>query len=608
MGGSAEIRLLRSIPPFDRLNDEEQQEAARALTPNTYGAGESVLQRWRPATHLHIVTEGLVEEQDAAGVVARYSPGAAFDYRALVQGRAENSFVARERTSCLLLPAPVLQALARRNRDFQAHWQDELARKADALIAVQQHREAASFLLARIGDGLSQPPLFVEPETTLQQAVALMNERRSSYVLVRRGGEVGIFTGRDVREQSVLMGVDGSTPIGGIASYNLVTLEQDDFLFNALALMTQHAIRHIVVTRGRDVVGVFEQTDLLRYLSDSSFAITNSVERAATPDEIERAGRSIPRLIASLYSRGVKPRYIARVVTNLNRKIFRRLFEQVVPEDLRAGACLIVMGSEGRGEQLLPTDQDNAVIFLAEPDRQRIEAPLQSFSAALADLGYPPCPGGIMVSNPAWAKSQAALHRDINHWLFGGDPEGLLNLAIFYDAAVVAGDEALLLNAKAHLFELVKQGESLGHFAKAIQQFPSALGFLNRFVTEKAPPHAGRIDLKKGGIFPIVHGIRSLALERQVAETNSIARIHTLTGDGAFTESFAADLIEAFDFMLMLRLRTQLDNMAAGRPLDNTIDPKALNTLDRNLLRDSFKVVKELKASISYHFKLSLVS
>ena len=601
---------LRTVVPFDRLNVAERADAAHVVQTASFGAGETVLPRWRVPGRLFVVADGLVEEHDAIGIVDRFGPGQAFDYRAIVQGRTETTFIARQPTTCVTLPTAVIQALIRGNLALQTFWDEELIRKADALIALQQQREAGSLLLVRLGDVSLHPPLFVNAATTLQSAVEQMKQHGTSYVLVRRDdGAVGIFTGRDVREKSVLMGLDSRTPIAGIASYGLASLDREDFLFNALVMMTERAIRHVVVTSGRDIVGVFEQADLLRYVGDSSFAIANRVERASSVAELEQAGRAIPRLIAALHGRGVKPRYIARVVTDLNRRIFRRLFEQVVPADIRADCCLMVMGSEGRAEQLLPTDQDNAVIFATAPDRARVDAPLLAFSQALNTMGYPPCPGNIMVSNPAWARDQDAYRRDIAHWLFDGESDGLLKLAIFYDAAAVAGDTKLLDGLKEHLFGLLRrEGTHVGYFAKAILQFPLPLGFLGRFVVEKTPPHAGRLDIKKGGLFPIVHCVRALALEHAIRETNTIGRIHALVSDGSFTDSFAADLIEAFDFMSMLRLRAQLAGRQAGTETDNYVAPATLTKLERGLLHDSLKVVDELKKSVRYHFKMELIS
>ena len=601
---------LRTVVPFDRLNVAERAEAARVVQTASFAAGETVLPRWHAPGRLFVVAEGSVEEHDSIGIVGRFGPGEAFDYRAIVQGRTETTFIARQLTSCVTLPAAVIQALIRGNMALKTFWDEELIRKADALIALQQQREAGSMLLIRLGDASLHPPVFADGVTTLQGAIELMQRHGTSYVLVRRrDGAVGIFTGRDVREKSVLMGVDSQTPIEEIATYGLATLDREDFLFNALVLMTERLIRHVVVMDGQKIIGVFEQGDLLRYVGDSSFAIANRVERASSVAELEQAGLAIPRLIAALHGRGVKPRYIARVVTDLNRRIFRRLFEQLVPAEIRAEACLMVMGSEGRAEQLLPTDQDNAVIFSSPPDRARIEEPLRAFSQALCKMGYPPCPGNVMVSNPAWAREQAAYRRDLARWLFDGTLEGLLNLAIFYDAAAVAGDVTLLDSLKGHLFELLqREGGHLGYFAKAVLQFPLPVGFLGRFVVEKAPPHAGQLDIKKGGLFPIVHGVRSLALERAIRETNTIGRIQTLASEGSFTDSFAADLIEAFDFMSMLRLRAQLARAQTGTATDNYVAPASLSKLERGLLLASLKVVEELRKSLRYHFKMELIS
>ncbi|NJN45606.1 MAG: hypothetical protein HC808_02940, partial [Candidatus Competibacteraceae bacterium] len=148
---------------------------------------------------------------------------------------------------------------------------------------------------------------------------------------------------------------------------------------------------------------------------------------------------------------------------------------------------------------------------------------------------------------------------------------------------------------------------ALAYFAKAIQSFETPLGLFDRFITEKGA-HAKQLDIKKGGIFPIVHGVRSLALEQQLTETNTIARIQALSGRGVFDDRFTADLIEAFEFMSMLRLRGQLALWEQGEAPHNRINPKQLNNLERNLLKNSFKIVKELKSFIHYHFKLNMVS
>lgn len=600
--------FIEEVRPFDALSADELARVAEHLTPGRFAPGETILRRLSHPSALFVIADGTVEEADQAGPVALYSRGDTFDSMGLINGRSENSFVSRGRSTCYLLPAQLFHALARSNNQFREHYQRDLARRLDKVVAVQQQREASSFLLAKIGEGQLHPPVFVDPRTTIKQATQLMQTHESTAVLVK-GERIGIFTERDVRERLVLMGMPETTPIGPLANYDLVTLDSDNFLFNALVLMTERAIRHVVVTRKGEIEGLFEQADLLGYLSNSSYVIASKIDRAATPQELKVASEALPRLIRSLLSRNVKPRYIARIVTELNRKIFRKIFARLAPPELQHRCCLLVMGSEGRGEQLLRTDQDNGLIFRDDPDDHDRAVLALPFSEALIELGYPPCEGNVMVSNPEWAKSLAAFKADLRHWVAQPTGDAFLKLAILLDASAVAGDSGLLSDLKATLLDAVRQEDAFcGHFAKPTLAFPTPLGFFNRFIVEENDAGEKVLDIKKGGIFPIVHGVRSLALEYRVSETNTIGRIQALSGRGPFGENFTADLIEAFDFMAMLRLREQFAALDRGERYGNTINVDRLGSFERNLLRDSLKIVKQFKSDVAHHFRLQLLT
>lgn len=601
--------LLGRLPPFSLLEADQRGRAADACRAERFGAGEVAIERFATPRFLFVVADGAIEERDGAGIVARYGPGEAFDYKAVTEGRCETSFVALQPTLCHGLPAGVLRELIRINPPFRDAVHAAVAAKVDALIAGQQRREAGAFLLNRIGEGALHPPVFVAAATPVGDVVTLMSEHDSSCVLVRDDGRLGIFTSRDVREKLVLMKLPASQPVGALATFDLVTLHPDDFLFNALEVMTRHAIRHVVVRDGDRVAGVVEQADLLNWLANSSYAVAQRVERADTTAKLIAAGRDLPQMVKALHDRGVKPRYIARMVAGLSRKVMSRLFDETLAAELGGGACLVVLGSEGRAEQILRTDQDNAIILALPRPWPEIEAPLKRFTATLAELGYPPCPGEVMVSNPAWTHPLPDFKRQVRQWIDHPDMTGLLNLAILYDGSAVAGDAGLLADLKAHLFALLRQGNThLGYFARAILNFETPLGMFGRFRTERAAEHKGRIDIKKGGIFPIVHGVRSLALEQGLTETNTIARIQELKERGLLEDALAADLIESFDFLSMARLRVQLAALDAGRPPDNYLDPASLNRVDRDLLRLAFETVDELKKLLRFRFKLHMVS
>lgn len=600
--------FLALSPPFDRLNESELARVAEDMVSAQYGAGQTIVHRWESPPNLHVVVTGTVEEADSTGPVGRLTAGQIFDSRAFIEGRSQHSFTALEPCTCYLVPARVLRQISARQPEVHRFFIEDVGRRADAVVALRQQREVASVLTARLGSGELQPALFVAPETSIHEAVSIMKERGTSALLVGSNERPGIFTSRDVRERLVLMGMPGSTPIGTIASYDLITLCTDDFVLDALAVMTKHAIRHVVVTEDEQIVGMLEQADLLRYFTNTSYAISDQAERAEDRDDLREAGAGIPPLIRSLYERGVKPRYIARLVTDLNRKIYRRLFEQLAPPPLADSACLIVMGSEGRGEQLLRTDQDNGMIFDGAAAPPGFVQVATAFPQALVELGYPPCPGHVMTSNPQWAKSIEAFREDILAWVHQPSADGFMNLAILLDAVVVAGAPALLKDLKAQLTTLVAgQQTVLRHFARAVQSFPTPLGLFSRFKVERGD-HDGQFDLKKGGIFPIVHAVRSIALEHGVSETNTIARLQALSGRRPLGRELTADLIEAFDFMSMLRLRTQLEQEDQGIATDNYVRPGRLNSLERGLLRDSLKVVNQLKSLMNHHYRLDALS
>ncbi|MEE4376599.1 MAG: DUF294 nucleotidyltransferase-like domain-containing protein, partial [Candidatus Competibacteraceae bacterium] len=501
--------FLRTVHPFDRLDDAALTPIIEVLSSERFTEGEHILRRWDNPSYLYILTQGEAEELDSEGTVGRYSSGSVFDARGLIEGRCQHTFIARSVVRCYRLPAQPFLALIRNNPALGDFFYEEITRKLDALITVQQQREATSFMLARIGNGELRPPVFADSTTTIQQAVALMQAHRTSALLVKRGDDIGIFTSRDVREQLMLARRPESTPISEIANYQLISLGPDDLLFNALVIMTQHAIRHVVIRQGAKILGVLEQIDLLNYLSSHSQLVSTQIDRANSQQALQEASERIPLVIKSLYERGVKTRYISRLVTDLNRRLFRRLYELLLPATLADNACLVVMGSEGRGEQLLRTDQDNALILKAPFPPDELAALTSAFTEGLVALGYPRCPGNIMVSNPDWAKPLTDYRDELFRWVVRPDQNAYMNLAIFFDASPAAGDESLLQEAKDHLFHLLRNHTgALAHFAKAILSFETPLGLFDRFITEKGP-HAKQLDIKKGGIFPIVHGVRS---------------------------------------------------------------------------------------------------
>ncbi|MEO5672525.1 MAG: putative nucleotidyltransferase substrate binding domain-containing protein, partial [Ramlibacter sp.] len=277
------------------------------------------------------------------------------------------------------------------------------------------------------------------------------------------------------------------------------------------------------------------------------------------------------------------------------------------PAQLLADSCLFVMGSEGRGEQLLKTDQDNGLILRdgAATSETEVAEACRRFSAALRDFGYPDCPGGIMVSNPSWRRSASDFSTTVRNWLLRPDPQGLMALAIFIDAHAVAGDATLLAGVRAEVDRLVATDDALlGRFAAAIDSFPDETGsWWNRLLS--VGEHAKQtLDLKKTGIFPIVHGVRSLALREHLHATGTSKRLDALVAARRLPAAFANDLADSLQFLMGLKLKGGLAELDAEGAVSGGVRTDQLSSLERDLMKDAFAVVKRFKAMVRNQFHL----
>ncbi len=597
-----------SHPPFDRLTGPEIQRFKASLDVQFFREGETIIRAGAVPDAFYIVLKGAVREVDGTGVVAVHGPDDCFDTSLLVEGRCRYDLVVEEEAICYVLPVDELLDLTANNKAFAEFFYHDISLRLEALSARQTIRELQPVMMARVRDAYLHPPLYVEAATSIFEAASLMKANKATSLLVRAQGRTGIVTGIDMREAVILGRRPVETPVGEIATWQLVTIAPAELLAEALLRMTRHGVKRLVVEERGRISGVLEQVDLLSFLSSQSYILGLQVERAASIDDLRAASEQLPALVQVLHGHGTKMPYITQLVAELTRRIAARLFGMLAPPELSSNACLMVMGSEGRGDQILKTDQDNGLILRDDYDAPELRRVCEAFTDALVDFGYPRCPGGIMVSNPAWAKPLAGFKDDLRSWMLSPDEQALMNVAILVDAAPVVGDPALLAGLKTQLFEL-SRGEAAfcARFARAIETFETpSLGGIRSLLGGRM---LGRepLDLKKSAIFPIVHGVRALALEHQIPETNTAERIRRLEDLGLFDNAFAVDLIEAYGFLLGLRLQARLDRLRLEQEPDNLIRPHELNKFERDLLKDSFAIAGRFKELVRHHFHLKML-
>jgi CBS domain-containing protein len=603
---SMPVALDFSIPPLSHLTAPEQRKLAAAADIAFLQPGEVLIRAGEAPAHLYLIVKGLVSERAGDDVITVHGAGDLVGAGALA-APAPATVEVRQETIAQLLPRRLLLDLCRANRAFEAWFTQRLGERLAARAEREAARGMAPLMMAKVNEAFLHPPVVVPAATPMQAAALRMHAEKATSLLVRRADDaLGIVTDADLARAALVHALPFDAPIEQVASFPAVTIDHHAFLFRAQLLMTQRGVRHMPVLRDGAVIGVLELIDLIGHMSSRSYLVMAEIERAASIDELGRAAAAIGPLLEALHETGMKIQAIAEMVSDLNRSILRRLFAFLAPPDLVANACLVVMGSEGRGEQLARTDQDNALIVAdgAAIDDAALREVCTRFTETLIGFGYPRCPGNMMVSNPQWAQRAAAFRADIDAWLTRPSGDGFLNLAALTDAAAVAGDPAVLDRLRRHLFASIgNAGGFLSHFARPVLQFDTPIGFFHQILLGHGE-HAGEIDVKKGGLFPIVHGVRALALERRIEAVNSFARIEALVAAGALERDVAADLAEALQYLMELRLRARLAKDSGGAAGDDFVRAQDLSRLQHDGLRDSLLIAKRFKERISYHFRL----
>jgi CBS domain-containing protein len=334
------------------------------------------------------------------------------------------------------------------------------------------------------------------------------------------------------------------------------------------------------------------------------------IEGAATLADLQVASARLDAMVPALHRSGIPAVRIAQIVSGLNALLFARLWRLLAPPDVVANTCLLVMGSEGRSEQILKTDQDNGLLLRDGFEWPALPALATRFNGVLADWGYPACPGDIMLTNPLWRQPLAAFRETLRGWVYGHDgvvpADGPLQLAVFFDALAVAGDATLLQAARAQLDRLLGGQDSyIARFAAPADQFQEPCRWLSRLAATLHVPHdEPPLDLKKLGLFPLVHGARALALQHGVHEASTAARLARLAALGQLDPVLAGDATQALHQLMDLRLTRQLRQRAQGQVAGNELRPADLTVPEHEKLQGALATVKRWRTFLRQHFHL----
>jgi CBS domain-containing protein len=600
-----------SASPFDCLTPDEQRLVRNSVDVAYYRKGSVVLDVGSHPSHLWIIIKGFVTQYEGEEIIATLGPDDTFDGRGLVAQTASNRFVASEEVVAYQLARETVMQLIAKNATFGALLFSDLSAKLSAVSQRQNQHELHSLTMARVDEAFVRPAQVLDASVDVMRVVQVMNRSKTSSVLVRDNesspARVGIFTTSNL-QHAILSGAPlHEQQVGRWAHYDLIMVKTSDLMGEALALLMRHRVHHLVVTEDDEIKGVLESLDVFSFLSNHSHLIGVQIESAEDLSALAQASAQITRMVNTLYRSGMRVGLVARLVQDLNVSLFARAWALIAPAALVENSCLFVMGSEGRGEQLLKTDQDNGLMlrdgYTPPADLAQI---CERFSQALQSFGYPECPGHIMVNNPMWRKSVDEFSQMVKHWLLLPETDSMMNLAIFIDAHPVCGDAELLHQTQEVVRRFASDNDGmLARFAAAIDAFGSHQGWWNRLLGLDADEG---MNIKKEGIFPLVHGVRSLAWSEHLVPTSTATRIEALVERHILSAEQGAELIQSLQFLMGLKLKAGLDEMAMQKRVSGNVNVSMLSALERDLLKDALGAVKRFKAMLRVRFKLDALS
>ncbi|WP_288775143.1 DUF294 nucleotidyltransferase-like domain-containing protein [uncultured Psychrobacter sp.] len=546
-------------------------------------------------------------------------------------------YQALEDSLLLQVNSAAIDKLSAQNPHIHKLLNGELAERMQAYNqrSGSSHSSASSYSLAgaTAGNQAESQQLMLQPVTaigmlqvhtisetaTLFEAARTMTQAGLKHVLVKRTptierhptrshqSNLGILTDADIC-RAVSEQVDMSTMLcRDYAKFKLYTVSYQQDISEALLTMIRHRVHRLpVLDDNEEVIGVLAQSDLLAFLSHHSQIITLQIENADSIDALKLPVEQIGQYIRGQHNNGIKIGVISRIVQALNAHVFSKLWRLIVPDMVYENTCIIVMGSEGRGEQIMRTDQDNALIIRNGFSDPKLADYAAAFNHALADMGYPLCDGNIMMTNPLWRQPLNRFKSEVSTWFSQKQPEHAIWLSSLLDASYVCGDERLLEALRKHLQIAHRSADPMfvRSFAKAALQFGEVNQWWKKFAPLIGKPLPQDIDLKKAGIFPLVHGIRSLALENDIFDvTSSKARLQQLVHAGVMTHNRAETLNEALEFFMARRLDIAL---ATDDKLARQVDPSTLSALERDLLKECLNVVKSFKNELRQRYQLEI--
>lgn len=605
--------FLRLHAPFDALSAADVELAAASAEIEFHLAGTTIFAEGaQPVAHVRVVRSGAVEIIHSGAVLDLLGVGELFGHGSMLSGLPAG-FTARahEDTLCYRLGADVALRVLARPESVGFVARSLLTSRGDAVGEPSPPRGPASGggrdpAHQPVGSLIRARPVVVGPDTTIREAARLMNAAGATAVCVKLAGSLGIMTDRDLRSRVVAAGVSGEEPVSAVMTAPAYTVAPDRLGGGVLLEMLDRGIRHLPVISARgELIGVVADLDLIAVETRSSFYVRRKIDAATSVDELAAVSTQLTEMVLGLHETRLAAPSISAIYSVVLDALTRRVVELTVAEvgEPEAPFAWLALGSQARREVVPSSDVDSAIVWYGDGDEHTIRPHLHELGkrvvAGLAACGLHADEYGAAASDLLFVRSEESWRRVARSWLEDPSQEKALILtSVLVDSRPVWGIHAG--TPVAEEFCLAPNHPALLRLlARFALSYRPPTGFLRGLVVEHSGERRGQLDLKHGGVVPIVDLARWAAMSAGVTCTSTAERLRVAGAAGTLPASDAHTLLEAHELIVGLRVDHQIEQLRAGETPDDYIDPAELSPLTRSYLREAFRAVAAVQKRVA---------
>ncbi|MCW8995440.1 MAG: DUF294 nucleotidyltransferase-like domain-containing protein [Psychromonas sp.] len=615
--------FISQYVPFEQLPEEALLEVVQNIEIAYYQAGTPIIDFSEEIHDLYMIRSGVVEIFRRNGeLYNRLDQGKFFGQMALLTNNKAR-FPAKSIKDTLLycIPKSIFHDFCERYESFAYAVEAENSTRLKQAVESNSNN-ANSLNTAKVKTILTRGVQILPNTSSIKSVAKIMAEESLSAVLINdpdidnddeQGNSfVGIITEHDLCTKVVASGVSTDNPVSQVMSTELISLDHNAYIFEVMLLMLRQNVRHLPILKNKQPIGLIEVADIIRYESQNSLLFVSSIFQKQSLEELIHLSEQLKNCFVRMVNEGANSNMVGRAMSEIGRSFKQRLLELA---EQKLGPppvpyCFLALGSMARDEQLIFSDQDNAIILCNSYQEKKhgdYFAKLAQFVCdGLAACGYSYCTGKIMATNPEYRKTLSQWENCFAAWIINQDPKALLNCSVFFDLMGVYGKVKWAEQLYAFIMRRAKKNKRfLKCLARNALCRTPPLGFFKNFVMEKDGQHKKLINLKRRGTAPLVDLIRVHSLSIGSKSQNSFQRLDDIIEAGILPKSQGEDLQHAMELISLVRVRHQALDIESEIEPDNNIEPENMSDFERRSLKDAFLVLSNAQNFLRYRYSIN---